>query len=50
MNRMIHDAQLPEGERITYAYPVIASSGDALVPSGLKEVKLIRRTKQLMEK
>ena len=44
MNRMIYDARLPEGKRITYAYPVIASSGDDLVSSGLKEVKLQRRS------
>ncbi|WP_187262679.1 glycosyl hydrolase [Pontibacter beigongshangensis] len=42
MNRMIYDAQVPESDRITYAFPAIASSEDALVPSGLKEVKLHR--------
>ena len=41
MNRMIYDSQLPENKRITYAYPMIASSKDSLVPSGLKSVKLI---------
>ena len=43
INRMIYDASLPENERVTYAYPSIVSSKDKLVPSGLKEVKLIRR-------
>lgn len=42
MNRMIYDASLPERQRITYAYPIIASSNENLIPSGLKEVKLIR--------
>jgi hypothetical protein len=41
MNRMIYDAGLPEAERLTYAYPMIAKPGEALVPSGLKQVKLI---------
>ncbi|MEO7311132.1 MAG: glycosyl hydrolase [Chitinophagaceae bacterium] len=43
MNRMIYDAQLPENKRITYAYPIIADPKEALQPSGLKAVHLIRR-------
>lgn len=43
MNRMIYDASLPESKRVTYAYPPIATPEDKLEPSGLKEVKLIRR-------
>jgi hypothetical protein len=43
MNRMIYDVSLPENERVTYAYPVIATSKDKLEPSGLKQVKLIRK-------
>jgi hypothetical protein len=43
MNRMIRDASLPETERVTYAYPAIASPRDPLVPSGLKEVRLVRQ-------
>ncbi|MDR0507306.1 MAG: hypothetical protein LBH32_10925 [Dysgonamonadaceae bacterium] len=42
MNRMIYDASLPENQRITYAYPVIASPNGNLVSSGLREVKMIR--------
>ncbi|MGE4434305.1 MAG: glycosyl hydrolase [Bacteroidales bacterium] len=42
MNRMIYDASLPENQRITYAYPVIASPNGNLVPSGLKKVKIVR--------
>lgn len=42
MNRMTYDASLPENQRITYAYPIIASPNGNLVPSGLKEVKIIR--------
>jgi hypothetical protein len=45
MNRMIYDAQLPENKRITYAYPMITDGTESLIPSGLKAVKLIRRTK-----
>lgn len=41
MNRMIYDSELPENKRITYAYPLIASSKDPLVPSGLTSVKLL---------
>lgn len=41
MNRMMYDSQLTENNRITYAYPIIASSKDPLVPSGLKSVKLL---------
>lgn len=43
MNRMIYDAQLPPEKRITYVYPPIVSTNDPLEPSGLREVKLIRR-------
>mgnify|MGYP002607960140 FL=1 len=43
MNRMIYDASLKENERITYAYPMIASPDDKLEPSGLKQVELIRK-------
>lgn len=46
MNRMILDARLPEAERITYSYPPIVSQHDPLVPSGLKEVKLLRIAKE----
>ena len=42
INRMIYDSMLPEDKRITYAYPSIVSSDDKLVPSGLKDVKLVR--------
>lgn len=35
MNRMIYDASLPEQERITFAYPPVASPSDPLLPSGL---------------
>lgn len=45
MNRMIHDSNLPEVQRVTYAYPSIASPNDILVSSGLKEVKLRIRSK-----
>ncbi|WP_114781707.1 glycosyl hydrolase [Botryobacter ruber] len=44
-NRMIYDVGLPEAERVTFAYPAIATSSDALVPSGLKELKLLRRVR-----
>jgi len=40
-NRMIYDSQLPEHERITYAYPMVVSPNDILISSGLKNVKLI---------
>lgn len=43
MNRMILDSKLPEKDRITYAYPVIAGPNDALIPSGLTSVRLLRR-------
>lgn len=43
MNRMIYDASLKENERITYAYPMIASPDDKLEPSGLKQAQLIRK-------
>lgn len=43
MNRMIYDASLPESERVTYSYPMIVASKDKLEPSGLKEVRLIRK-------
>ncbi len=34
-NRMIGDAALPEAQRITYAFPVIAKPDDELVSSGI---------------
>lgn len=43
MNRMIYDASLKEDERITYSYPQIATPGDKLELSGLRQVKLIRK-------
>jgi len=43
MNRMIYDASLPVNERVTYSYPEIVSYDDKLEPSGLREVKLIRK-------
>jgi hypothetical protein len=43
MNRMIYDASLKESERITYSYPVIVKPDDPLIPSGLKQVQLIRK-------
>jgi hypothetical protein len=43
MNRMIYDASLPENERITYSYPMIVTPDNKLEPSGLKEVRLIRK-------
>jgi len=43
MNRMIYDASLPENERITYSYPAIVTPKDKLEPSGLTQVKLIRK-------
>lgn len=43
VNRMIYDASLPEADRVTYAYPAIVSDKDKLEPSGLKEVRLIRK-------
>ena len=43
MNRMIYDASLKENERITYAYPMIASPDDKLEPSGLRQAQLIRK-------
>lgn len=43
MNRLIYDSSLPESERITYSYPVIATPEDKLEPSGLKEVRIIRK-------
>ena len=45
MNRMIYDASLPEEKRVTYAYPAIVSEGDPLVASGLKEVKIVRESR-----
>ncbi|MFD2164023.1 glycosyl hydrolase [Paradesertivirga mongoliensis] len=45
MNRMIYDAQLPEEKRITYAYPMIASPSEPLQASGLREVRLLSRSK-----
>lgn len=47
MNRMIYDASLEESERITYAYPMIASPDAPLEPSGLKQAKLIRKSLQI---
>jgi hypothetical protein len=44
MNRMVYDESLPVLERITYSYPAIVSSTDALEPSGLKQVRLVRKT------
>lgn len=41
MNRMIYDSQLPEKERVTFSYPMIAKPSDKLEPSGLTEVKLL---------
>lgn len=35
MNRMILDSALPESERVTYAYPMIAKPNDPLCESGL---------------
>lgn len=35
MNRMILDSSLPETERITYAYPIVAKPTDRLCASGL---------------
>lgn len=46
INRMIYDSSLPEDERVTYAYPSIVSSNDKLVPSGLKEVKIVKNANQ----
>jgi hypothetical protein len=43
MNRMIYDASLPENERITYAYPSIVTPNEKLEPSGLTQVKMIRK-------
>lgn len=43
MNRMIYDASLPESERITYSYPMIAKAEDNLEKSGLQEVRIIRK-------
>jgi len=34
-NRMIGDAALPETQRVTYAFPVIAGPDDELSPSGI---------------
>lgn len=48
MNRMIYDASLPEAERVTYAYPAIVSSNDALVPSGLRQVKIFSTDSYLL--
>jgi hypothetical protein len=41
MNRMIYDSQLSEKERVTFSYPIIATSSDKLEPSGLINVKLL---------
>ena len=37
MNRMIGDSELPENERVTYAFPSIVTPADPLQPSGLIE-------------
>lgn len=42
INRMIYDASLSEEQRVTYAYPMIVSPSDKLIPSGLRNVKLVR--------
>jgi hypothetical protein len=41
INRMVLDASLDECERITYAYPALVSENDPLIPSGLREVKIV---------
>ncbi len=43
MNRMIYDASLDENQRVTYAYPPIAKPDEPLEPSGMKQVKFIRK-------
>lgn len=46
MNRMIRDASLPQQERLTFAYPEIATAKDRLVPSGIiGKVLLVQQTK-----
>lgn len=43
MNRMIYDETQPEGERVTYAYPSIASPDDIPLESGLRQVTIVRK-------
>lgn len=43
INRMIYDASLPEEQRVTYSYPEIVKPQDALIASGLRQVKLITK-------
>ena len=41
INRMVYDEQLPEKDRVTYAFPSIVSKDDALIPSGLRAVHML---------
>jgi hypothetical protein len=43
VNRMVYDASLPESQRVTFSFPQIMKPDDALVPSGLKEVRIIQK-------
>jgi hypothetical protein len=43
VNRMAYDASLPENQQITYSYPKIISANAELIPSGLKQVKIVRK-------
>lgn len=41
INRMVYDASLPEDHRVTFSYPPIVQHGEELIPSGLKQIKLL---------
>jgi hypothetical protein len=43
INRMVYDASLPEGQRVSYSYPQIMKPEDELIASGLKQVKISRK-------
>lgn len=43
MNRMVLDSALPEQERVTYAWPIVATPQDNILPSGIiGDVSVVR--------